>query len=600
MNSVVKSVTPKGVPPGYPFDKLGNINKMWSIEKFNEYMSSFIGAGTPLSQRHVSSSPISTPDKTIKTVKGIPPGPPFDKTGAVLKEWSWRGWPALGGSLPAAKSKTAKGVAPKGPPPPRKATAATIDPRSSPGLHAVTGPKADSSGTKKGQPPGPPPRPKHGLSVSKVTISPPPGKGGCGDSGTSLKPAHGKSGMTKKSVKVKASPALKVCTAPSPPAGWVAKTIQWSTIAEKRIKTGAVWSIISQPVVSQPKPKNIFEELKMKQVAMKLRAEGHPPPVACKRFEWNYKEVTSLFFQDPETIRLREEERTRKELEKREGQNGKAVKHLLDPQKSMNLEIGLKGLGLLSDIQPLWRMVRDLQFDSTCDAPVINTEVLGVLMSLFPVGEDLEALEKHMKLPKSERPAEKFPIGEEFILQCLNIPNFILRAKSCLVKLGFKEKMARVAEKTRILHKCTKNLASAFEVPHGIMLILFKALLDFGNFINYGTRRGSAKGITLKSLEAFRSIKSTSNSTTAFRYLINQLTDQLGENFNDKLETTLSLTVPSSNIGDFKEIMASIDQLGELVRRVRWVENRCWSYNSCFRCARIWRCLYYKMRISLS
>merc|ERR1739838_216317 len=125
-----------------------------------------------------------------------------------------------------------------------------------------------------------------------------------------------------------------------------------------------------------------------------------------------------------------------------------------------------------------------------------------------------------------------------FVLKCLGIHMFTERASCCLIKLKYEEQIRHIEVKADILSRCLTNVIKGFH-RGGILTVVFRALLDFGNYINYGTKRGNAKGIPLKSFESFRQIKTLTGGLTIYRYLLAQLVTQLGPNVYKDVEDTL-------------------------------------------------------------
>jgi len=608
--------TTKGIPPGPPFTKRGELIKKWTFKGWNNNM-------TP--NNTISSENSSSSVPSYKTPKGIPPGPPFNKNGELTggPNWKFQFWklsgrssplcshvPGFVGSNPSAVSKTPKGIAP-GPPPPRTRCDSDTKVLQQFNDESIY---EHPSWKGKGRPPGKPPMRKNRPSSTMVYIQPeypqrgpkgtlkgippgtcPPLKNGrirvkkmpvqvasCPVNGKSnilsdLKATGGKAGMSKKSIKVKA-PAPIRGSIPPPPKGWQAKSIQWSVITDKRLKKNTFWLFpredrIDPVVAPAAKPANFLEELKLKNASgtnlMKPALKKAAPP----SFKWNFNELTLLFFEDPAVKKKREEEKRLKELEKKENNKSKQVKRLMDPQKSQNLEIGLRGSGLLQDEAPLWRTVNQLQFEAiTPEEPPIDAEVLGVLMGLMPTGEDLKALITHMNDCKIDpvKAEERLAIGEMFVLKCLGIHMFTERATCCLIKLKYEDQIRHIEAKADILSRCVTNIIDGFR-PDGILTVVFRALLDFGNYINYGTKRGNAKGIPLKSFECFRQIKTLTGGLTIYRYLIGQLAIQLGPHVYKEVEDALALTIPSLSVGEVSEVSGSLEEINDRVKKIEKV-----------------------------
>lgn len=321
-----------------------------------------------------------------------------------------------------------------------------------------------------GVPPGPPPGSKL-LCFPGVPPGPPPGFE-----------------KRKKTLAPASDPILQKYFV-QPPPGRVAKKLAWGVLNENKVK-GTVWEQLILADLTLPPAGNDAEQK--------------------VRLTIDYDKITNLFFED-------ENARKRGLLAKAaqpSGQPKDDAIHVLDAKRRQNLEICLKGQGLLDDMSGLISTVVDLVGidGSGTDPYLVSQETLEIVLTLLPTAEEERALLQHLQ--KAE--TTQFARAEQFLIRLMSIPLFKQRTSACTFAMSCKKEVGVLEERVKRFETNLERLLMTLE-PGGALHAVLALILRLGNYLNAGTRRGSARGFTLDSLSQLKGLRSYDGSTTLLR-----------------------------------------------------------------------------------
>lgn len=409
-----------------------------------------------------------------------------------------------------------------------------------------------------GKPPGAPPPPvREKLQSTSRFPGVPPG------------PCPG-SVLKARSVAKQASSALPVFTGPAPPPGTIARRLQWQSIPPARALVSVWASLVKEELEATP-PVSSDGSLD-EDAATSIESgsmEGSTTPSAWNpiRLSLNYKRLTALFF-DVVANDVKSDASTGTQILSRSVLRcvPPAIT-VLDAKRRQNVEICLKGLGLLDNLAPLLQTLSVESSDATdTTAQSLSPENLQVVISLYPTPEEERALLAAEKKVSSDA-SHALGKAERFLLTLLKIDGLRAKAECCLIRLSFAEEVESVLTKLRRLSTCLTTVTRSVE--QGAFRALLGLVLRMGNYLNYGSRRGSASGFTIDSLALLRNVKSVDGSTTLLR-MVAQIIDQQSckrTGFWQELQQSLGSCQCASDCS-FDDICAVVKQLTSKIRKV--------------------------------
>ncbi|XP_062299041.1 formin-2 [Scomber scombrus] len=186
----------------------------------------------------------------------------------------------------------------------------------------------------------------------------------------------------------------------------------------------------------------------------------------------------------------------------------KQVVKLLNNKRSQAVGILMSSLHL--DMKDIHHAVLNL------DNTVVDLETLQALYENRAQQEELDKIEKHIKVSKDKENAKPLDKPEQFLHQLSLIPNFSGRVFCILFQSSFTECMSSIVRKLDILQRVCKALQEGETVKQVLGLVL-----AFGNFMNGGNRtRGQADGFTLDILPKLKDVKSSDSGRSLLSYIV--------------------------------------------------------------------------------
>ncbi|KAL4640128.1 formin-2-like isoform X1 [Arapaima gigas] len=186
----------------------------------------------------------------------------------------------------------------------------------------------------------------------------------------------------------------------------------------------------------------------------------------------------------------------------------KQVVKLLNNKRSQAVGILMSSLHL--DMKDIQHAI--LNMDNT----VVDLETLQALFENRAQQEEMEKIEKHVKLSKDKDNAKPLDKPEQFLYQLSQIPNFSGRVFCILFQSTFTECISSILRKLETLLKVCTMLQSSPGVKQVLGLVL-----AFGNFMNGGNRtRGQADGFALDILPKLKDVKSSDNTRSLLSYIV--------------------------------------------------------------------------------
>ncbi|XP_062904166.1 inverted formin-2 isoform X1 [Mobula hypostoma] len=183
----------------------------------------------------------------------------------------------------------------------------------------------------------------------------------------------------------------------------------------------------------------------------------------------------------------------------------------LDSRKSLNLNIFLKQFKC-SD-EEVANMIR------TGDRSKFDVECLKQLQKLLPENHEIE----NIKAYKGEK--EKLASADHFYLVLLDIPSYQLRIDCMFLCEEAAVALQMLRPKGELIKTACQDLLSATRLP-----LFCELILKVGNFLNYGSHTGDAKGFKINTLLKLTETKANQSRITLLHHMIEE-----AENFHPDL-----------------------------------------------------------------
>lgn len=144
--------------------------------------------------------------------------------------------------------------------------------------------------------------------------------------------------------------------------------------------------------------------------------------------------------------------------------------------------------------------------------------------------------------------------------------------------LTFAEEARACQHKVVKLDRCLTRVLESLN--KGALRAVLALTLRAGNYLNYGNKKGSARGFSLDSLPQLRTVKSIDGSTNFLRYVMNafciaisvcRVIAQTVENQNTLYWTNLKDSIGTCQIAmdvTFEDILALANQLQNKIRKI--------------------------------
>eukprot|EP01055_Gregarina_sp_Pseudo9_P001468 Gregarina_sp_Pseudo_9__1467@NODE_198_length_3650_cov_4_040432_g183_i0_p1_GENE_NODE_198_length_3650_cov_4_040432_g183_i0NODE_198_length_3650_cov_4_040432_g183_i0_p1_ORF_typecomplete_len1070_score318_84FH2/PF02181_23/1_3e49ABC_tran_CTD/PF16326_5/0_3ABC_tran_CTD/PF16326_5/9_6e02HalX/PF08663_10/0_75HalX/PF08663_10/1_8e04SFassemblin/PF06705_11/3_6CorA/PF01544_18/2_3CorA/PF01544_18/3_5e02_NODE_198_length_3650_cov_4_040432_g183_i04423210 len=263
-----------------------------------------------------------------------------------------------------------------------------------------------------------------------------------------------------------------------------------------------------------------------------LEAEEIPalPTVAPNfKFEVRYTMLNELFFQNANE--------KKKEVEKPLSEALVASARTrsvscLDPKRTHNIEISLKGCKLYDDFSPIYNTICELNFGEQDASQKSNSEVemrkkeldpatVHFLSEVYPNPDEIKALKKLATNPPID---QRIAPADQFLLELIKIPRFHERADAVCTKMTFNNDIAVVVDKiSKLMKFCDSAL---HEIREGLLKPIFALILKMGNYINCRTKRALVPGLQMAVLENLRQIRSIDGTKSFTRIVAEHIDDQ--------------------------------------------------------------------------
>eukprot|EP01124_Arcella_intermedia_P000839 TRINITY_DN10441_c0_g1_i2.p1 TRINITY_DN10441_c0_g1~~TRINITY_DN10441_c0_g1_i2.p1 ORF type:complete len:994 (+),score=273.62 TRINITY_DN10441_c0_g1_i2:141-3122(+) len=355
------------------------------------------------------------------------------------------------------------GTTPSGPPPPPPIPGGGAPPPPPPGGGGPPPPPPPGGGPPPPPGGGPPPPPPPGGGPP-----PPPPPGGRGPPGPPPPPgARGPPGP------------------PGAPGGPEAALPPKKLIKPSKKMRGLMWQKLP--------PKTVSES-----IWVKLDDEH------CKHV--NPKELEDLFGIDPEA--------PKKVVPKEEEQTKATSVSIIDPKRSNNVEIMLRGLKM-NHIE-----IKTALMNMDCDTEKgLNAEKLKAIQINLPTPDEIAMIEGY------EGDKEELGNAEKYFLAVNKIPLLAVRVDSLEYKSSFDAKAAETLKSLKSLESAIKIVKSDKNF-HKLM----ELILAIGNYLNGSTKLGQTHGFKLQSLAKIADVRSPKNpSMTLLNYMADIVMKELAQ-----------------------------------------------------------------------
>lgn len=154
------------------------------------------------------------------------------------------------------------------------------------------------------------------------------------------------------------------------------------------------------------------------------------------------------------------------------------------------------------------------------DESVLELEQLKAIYEQRATLEELDLMKGH--LSTQEAAPKPIPLAkpDAFLLAVSQIHRFTQRAECWIFKDMFCERLFDCGERVGQIDLAIDELRGCDAVQRSMAIVL-----ELGNFMNYGTNRGSANGFHLDVLRKLKDVKSIDGSTTLLHYVVNAMMD---------------------------------------------------------------------------
>ncbi|XP_022325197.2 inverted formin-2-like [Crassostrea virginica] len=261
----------------------------------------------------------------------------------------------------------------------------------------------------------------------------------------------------------------------------------------------------------------------------------------------DYDELERLFA-DKERIVAKQELQVdqKKALMKRLSSSNEVT--LLDPKKSMNVNIFLKQFRKPTDV------IIDLLRSG--DPRSFGVEKLKGLSKLLPQPDEIELIEHY------DGSIDKLGEAEKFYHYLIHLSNFQFRIEAMILKGDFNAQLGAIRPNLQVLHTLCRRLFD----NHSLKTFL-RYVLHTGNFLNKGSGSGNALGIRISSLEKLMNTKSTSSKRTLLHYLV-ETSEQKDPDALAFVDTLLEPLQKTSRF-TMEGMVVEFNQLKKLVNRLK-------------------------------
>ncbi|XP_075033450.1 formin-like protein 1 [Mixophyes fleayi] len=228
-------------------------------------------------------------------------------------------------------------------------------------------------------------------------------------------------------------------------------------------------------------------------------------------------------------------------------QNQPSKVSLIETNRAKNLAITLRKGGLTPEA-----ITTAIQ---TYDMQALNVDFLELLSRFLPTDWERQQISRYLR---EEKPLDQLGAEDRFMVHLCSIPRLSERVNTMIFISSFPETAARLTPQLNALIAASMSIKSS-EKLKGIL----ELILAFGNYMN-SSKRGTAYGFRLQSLDVLMETKSTDRKQTLLHYLVRVVKEKYPQlasfqselHFLDKA-ATVSLDAVLSNV---RSIQAGMEQ----------------------------------------
>jgi hypothetical protein len=177
------------------------------------------------------------------------------------------------------------------------------------------------------------------------------------------------------------------------------------------------------------------------------------------------------------------------------------------------------------------------------DESLLELEQLKAVYDQRATLEELDLMKGHLKSQESAPKPVPLAKPDSFLLDVSRIHRFIQRAECWIFKDMFCERLFDCGERVGQIDIAIDELRTCERVQQTLATVL-----ELGNFMNYGTNRGSANGFHLEILRKLKDVKSVDGSTTLIHYVVNTILAPVSDSGPDEASPVETCPMPDPDL----------------------------------------------------
>eukprot|EP01111_Echinosteliopsis_oligospora_P012575 TRINITY_DN4323_c0_g1_i1.p1 TRINITY_DN4323_c0_g1~~TRINITY_DN4323_c0_g1_i1.p1 ORF type:complete len:530 (+),score=160.71 TRINITY_DN4323_c0_g1_i1:1984-3573(+) len=245
----------------------------------------------------------------------------------------------------------------------------------------------------------------------------------------------------------------------------------------------------------------------------------------------NFSEMESLFRKKEKSA----ETGSRIGTPKRESSNKmlNKIASLVDPRRAQNI-----GIFLTSTKKTPAEIATAIK---EMDMSFLSPEILEQLLNVCPTSEEVQTIKEYMQ---SNDP-EKLPLGpaEAYFYEVSSVLHLESRLKACLYKYQLPEKRDSILEALAMFQAACKEIDNSKKFQQ-----ILEIILAIGNFLNFGSNRGSAEGYRIDILVKMRDTKTVDNRSNLMQYFASIVEEKFPDLLDFAAQDLPSLITSSSKV----------------------------------------------------
>eukprot|EP01105_Mastigella_eilhardi_P006632 TRINITY_DN1816_c0_g2_i2.p1 TRINITY_DN1816_c0_g2~~TRINITY_DN1816_c0_g2_i2.p1 ORF type:complete len:1089 (+),score=342.29 TRINITY_DN1816_c0_g2_i2:102-3368(+) len=290
-----------------------------------------------------------------------------------------------------------------------------------------------------------------------------------------------------------------------------------------------------------PPPPPGMGMLRMPQIPLPPAIKSLPkPPLPLKAIQWqklppmifkntifaNLKEFDGLLLPFEDILR----DFAAKQIVKKEEDNKPKKAQVIDPKLAQNIAILLKGFKNTT-------MEQVVDGIKNCDETLFNDPgLVQAMRKCLPTKDDIENIKKYQEAPD----ALPLPVPEKFAAEMSHVAQVDAKLRALQFKLEFFSKVEDLKPCLTVVDKACVRVMESQRFKRLLCLVLL-----IGNYLNFGTNRGSCAGFKITLLAKLGETKSTDGKKT----LMHLIADIISKDQPDllKLQEEFAAVMASSN-----------------------------------------------------